>query len=99
MAGEGGNWKELPPASAYAAVLTCGTTLYRVSSEYDLPMTEAAERFLRSFKALPKPDQHDVLVSLLRLPLEADYLAPSDDELTHVAEQVFLAFDQAEQSQ
>ena len=67
--------------------------------EYDLPMTEAAERFLRSFKALPKPDQHDVLVSLLRQPLEADYLAPSDDELMHAAEQVFLALDQAEQSQ
>ena len=102
MAGESGNWQDLTPsspASAYAAVQTCSTTLFRVACEYELPMTEAAERFLRYFKALPKPDQHDVLASLLRLSLEADYLAPSDDELTHAADQVFLALDQAELSQ
>ena len=89
----------VPRVSSDDADQICGTTSYRVACEYDLPMTEAAERFLRTFKALPKPDQHDVLVSLLRLPLEADYLAPSDDELTHAAEQIFLALDQAEQAQ
>ena len=59
-------------------------------------MTEAAQRFLRSFKALAQTDQHDVLVSLLRLPIEAEYTAPSDEELTQAAEQVFLALDEAE---
>jgi hypothetical protein len=59
-------------------------------------MTEAAQRFLRSFRALPAADQRDVLVSLLRLPIEAEYQAPSDDDLVTAAEQVFLALDEAE---
>ncbi|MFT3663951.1 hypothetical protein [Piscinibacter sp.] len=62
-------------------------------------MSEAAQRFLRSFKALPQADQHDVLVSLLRLPIEAEYTTPSEDELIQAAEQVFLALDEAEQHQ
>lgn len=62
-------------------------------------MTEAAQLFLRSFKALPQADQHEVLVSLLRLPIEAEYVAPTDDELVSAAEQVFLALDQAETQQ
>ncbi len=62
-------------------------------------MTDAAQRFLRSFKALPQADQHDVLVNLLRLPLEAEYTAPTDDELVQAAEQVFLALDEAEKPQ
>jgi hypothetical protein len=59
-------------------------------------MTEAAQRFLRSFRALPPADQRDVLVNLLRLPIEAEYEPPSDDELVQSAEQVFLALDEAE---
>lgn len=62
-------------------------------------MTEAAQRFLRSFKALPQPDQHDVLVSLLRLPIEAEYSAPADDELIYAAEQVFLDLEKTERGQ
>jgi hypothetical protein len=62
-------------------------------------MSEATQHFLRSFKALPQADQHDVLVSLLRLPIEAQYTTPSDDELLQVAEQVFLALDDAEKQQ
>ncbi|HMO49415.1 MAG TPA: hypothetical protein PKB14_25740 [Rubrivivax sp.] len=62
-------------------------------------MSEAAQRFLRSFKALPQADQHDVLVSLLRLPIEAGYSAPPDEELVLAAEQVFLALDEAEKQQ
>ena len=62
-------------------------------------MTEATQHFLRSFKALPKADQHDVLVSLLRLPVEAEYATPSDEELTLAADQVFLELDNAEKSQ
>jgi hypothetical protein len=62
-------------------------------------MSEAAQRFLRSFKELPKADQHDVLVSLLRLPVDAEYAPPTDDDLVHAAEQVFLELDQAERFQ
>ena len=62
-------------------------------------MTEAAQRFLRSFKALPQPDQHDVLVSLLRLPIEAEYSTPADDELIYAADQVFLELEKAERGQ
>jgi len=62
-------------------------------------MTEAAQRFLRSFKALAQADQHDVLVSLLRLPIEAEYPAPTDDDLVRLADQVFLALDEAEKHQ
>jgi hypothetical protein len=62
-------------------------------------MTEAAQIFLRSFKALPKADQLDVLASLLRLPLDAAYSEPTHDELVHSAEQVFLELDKAERSQ
>jgi len=62
-------------------------------------MTEAAKRFLSTFKALPQADPHDVLVSLLRLPIEAEYTAPADEELVQAADQVFLALDEAEQRQ
>jgi len=61
-------------------------------------MTKAAQEFLRSFKALPPTDKHDVLVQLLREPIEATYEAPSDDELTATAEMVFLEYDKAEKA-
>jgi hypothetical protein len=59
-------------------------------------MSEAALRFLRSFRALSQADQHDVLVSLLRLPLEAEYTPPSDEELAVAADAVFQELDKAE---
>lgn len=59
-------------------------------------MTNAAQQFLRSFKSLPKADQHDVLVQLLRMPIEADYAAPSDEELVNAADEIFLEFDKRE---
>jgi hypothetical protein len=59
-------------------------------------MTNAALAFLRSFKALPPSDQHEVLVQLLREPLEVRYEAPPDDELIAAAEMVFLEYDKAE---
>ncbi len=62
-------------------------------------MTEAAQRFLRSFQAVPKSDQHEVLVNLLRLPLDAAYEAPSEEALLGAADSVFLALDEAEQRQ
>ena len=61
-------------------------------------MTKAAQHFLRSFKALPPSDQHDVLVQLLREPIEASYEAPSDDQLVAAADLIFLEYDRAERA-
>ena len=61
-------------------------------------MTKAAQDFLRSFKALPPSDQHDVLVQLLREPIEASYEAPSDDQLVAAADLIFLEYDRAEKA-
>ena len=61
-------------------------------------MTKAAQDFLRSFKALPPTDQHEVLVQLLRGPIGATYEAPSDDELAASADGVFLEYDKAEKA-
>jgi len=61
-------------------------------------MTKAAQDLLRSFKALPPSDQHDVLVQLLREPIEASYEAPSDDELVGAADVIFLEYDRAEKA-
>jgi len=62
-------------------------------------MTEAAKRLLRSFQALSKADQHEVLVSLLRLPIDAEYTPPTDEELVAAADAVFQLLDQAESRQ
>ena len=59
-------------------------------------MTSMALQFLRSFKALSPGDQHDVLVQLLREPIEADYEVPSDEELASAADEVFLQYDKSE---
>ena len=61
-------------------------------------MTKVAQDFLRSFKALPPSDQHDVLVQLLREPIEATYEALSDDQLIAAADLVFLEYDRAEKA-
>ena len=61
-------------------------------------MTKAAQDLLRSFKALPPSDQHDVLVQLLREPIEASYEAPSHDQLVAAADLVFLEYDRAEKA-
>ena len=62
-------------------------------------MSEAAQRFLRSFQTLSQADQHDVLVSLLRLPIDVEYTPPADEELIEAAEAVFLELDKAETGQ
>lgn len=59
-------------------------------------MTNIATQFLRSFKALSLSDQHDVLVHLLRQPIEAEYAASSDEQLVALANKVFLEYDKSE---
>ncbi len=61
-------------------------------------MTKAAQDLLRSFKALPPTDQHDVLVQLLREPIEARYEVPSDGDLDAAADLLFLEYDKAEKA-
>ena len=61
-------------------------------------MTKAAQDFLRSFKALPPTAQHEVLVQLLREPIEVRYEVPSDDQLVAAANLVFLEYDKAEKA-
>lgn len=59
-------------------------------------MTKAAQQILRSFETLAEEDQREVLIELLRFPIEADYSAPSDDELLYSADQIFLEYDRRE---
>jgi hypothetical protein len=59
-------------------------------------MTKAAQQLLSSFNALPKKAQQEVLVSLLRLPIEVPYTAPNDDQLRRAADAVFLELDRVE---
>ena len=59
-------------------------------------MTRAAQQLIQSFESLPEKDQHDVLVELLRFPIEAGYTSPSDEELLYSADQIFLKYDELE---
>jgi hypothetical protein len=45
---------------------------------------------------LAEEDQREVLIELLRVPLEADYSVPSDEELRYSADQIFLGYDERE---
>lgn len=51
---------------------------------------------MQSFEVLTEEDQREVLVELLRLPIEAAYKPPSDDDLRYFADQIFLEYDERE---
>ena len=59
-------------------------------------MTKAAQQLLHTFETLGEEDQREVLTELLRMPLEIDYSAPSDDDLLYAADQIFLEYDERE---
>ena len=59
-------------------------------------MTKAAQQLLSAFSTLPKKAQKEVLVGLLRLPIEVPYTAPTDDQLRRSADAVFLELDRRE---
>ena len=61
-------------------------------------MTNAAQQLLTAFGTLPRKAQKEVLVSLLRLPIETPYAAPRNDQLRRAAEAVFLGLDRREAS-
>ena len=59
-------------------------------------MTKAAQQLLSVFNTLPKKAQKEVLVSLLRLPIEVPYTAPTDEQMRRAADAVFLEIDHKE---
>ena len=59
-------------------------------------MTSAARRLIQTFETLAEEDQQEVLIQLLRVPANTDESAPSDEELRHSADQIFLGYDERE---
>jgi len=59
-----------------------------------LHMSEAAQRILDEFEALPEPDRHIVALEIIRR--SGSYDSPSEEELVLVAEEVFLDLDRRE---
>lgn len=59
-------------------------------------MDNAAQQLLSAFGTLPRKAQKEVLVSLLRLPIEVPYKPPSDQQMRRAANAVFLEFDRRE---
>ena len=59
-------------------------------------MTNAAQQLLSSFDTPPRKAQKEVLVSLLRLPIEIPYSAPCNDQLRRAENVVFLELDRSE---
>jgi hypothetical protein len=59
-------------------------------------MTSAARKLIQTFETLAEEDQQEVLVELLRVPVDTDDSAPSDEELRHSADQIFLGYDERE---
>lgn len=56
-------------------------------------MTNAARKMLAEFKTLSKQAQEEVLISLLRLPIEVPYTVPSEEQLRHAADAIFMDLD------
>jgi hypothetical protein len=63
---------------------------------YHFHVTEAARRLLEAFQTLPDLDRREVLAALLRDTTRTPYPAPSDDDLTAAADEVFLDLDRRE---
>lgn len=59
-------------------------------------MTKAAQQLLSAFEKLPEDSKKEVLLRLLRVPLQASYATLSDAELCGSAEEIFLELDRRE---
>ena len=59
-------------------------------------MTGSTQKLIDSFEALPEAEKHEVLTHLLRRLINASYPSPSNDDLTHAADQVFQEYDRRE---
>ncbi len=63
---------------------------------YHFLVTEGARHLLETFQSLPDLEKREVLAALLREAIQVPYPAPSDDELTAAADEVFLDLDRRE---
>ena len=61
-------------------------------------MSRGAEAILASLEDLPPEEREEVVSELLRRVAFSEHSAPSDDELTAAADQVFQALDRRENS-
>lgn len=59
-------------------------------------MNNAAQQLLSAFGTLPRKAQKEVLLSLLRLPIEVPYKPPSNEQMRRAANDVFLELDRRE---
>ena len=60
-------------------------------------MTEAAERLLEEFEALPDEARSEVMAEMARRIAWSPHVLPGDDDLTASADSLFLEMDRAEQ--
>jgi hypothetical protein len=61
-------------------------------------MSRGAEAILAALDELPAPEREEVVSELLRRVALSDHRAPSDEELTAAADQVFQTLDRRENS-
>lgn len=59
-------------------------------------MTETAQQLISVFKALPIDEQKEILLDLLRIPLDVPYHSATDDELRFAADALFSELDRRE---
>jgi hypothetical protein len=62
-------------------------------------MTVEGKHLIEDFQALPDAAKREVLAELVRLSKSIDYPAMSDDELISAANDVFLGYDERENSE
>ena len=63
------------------------------------PMTAEAKHLIEDFEALPDLAKREVLSELVRISRQIDYPEMSEDELISSANDIFLAYDEREQSE
>lgn len=61
-------------------------------------MSRGAEAIIAALDELPTPEREEVVSELLRRVALSDHGAPSDEELTAAADQVFQTLDRQENS-
>ncbi len=60
-------------------------------------MTNAAQKLIDSFEALPETEQHEVLTQLLHRLIDSPYAPLSDEDFTQAADLIFQEFDRREE--
>jgi hypothetical protein len=60
-------------------------------------MTQAAQKMIKTFEALPEDDQRSVVLEILRRTVTEDYPPVDEADLVLAADQVFLDLDRREE--